>query len=450
MSFLTRSLLALSGSLSLAAGGFGCAPDIPSDPVPEAMEFELSTTPPRAPEPSSLIVNRETGRIDFSLSGLSLPEDCSQQRALSPAECEFRRYLETLDGYPTSSAARAPVTAPLDLDSVRPGQNLVIVAARGQTPVTDIAVEFDEDRRSLLLRRRESSWTPGEFYWVGLRGYDRGVRAESGAAVVGSPTQFLLKQEQPLTCGASSPADVDPSCPALSLVSTGRTSAEARAALFQLESIRQGYLAGGGFQLMSALGLPKSEIAVLWGFPIHSASVAELDPSAGVVPRVTANGELRVRVQGSIDPGTVSAIAPGVPGSVALVDLTAIAEAELGAAFPPFAASVDDSEVVLAPSQPLLPGHQYGLFFTDALSNDDGVPLVASPVSKLLTLEAELANGSGESLVSTLTDEQALTLEAGRSGLSTLFDQPSFATATGITREHLVYCFAFELPAGAP
>jgi hypothetical protein len=259
-----------------------------------------------------------------------------------------------------------------------------------------------------------------------------------------------LKQEQPLTCGAKSPATVDPRCPALSLVSTGRTSEQAAAALFQLEAIRQGYLAGGGFQLMAAFGLPKHEIAVLWGFPIHSASVAELDPSAGVVPRATASGELRVGVRGSLDPATVSAIALGVPGSVALVDLTAIAEAELSAAFPPFAAGVDGSEIVLTPSQPLQPGHQYGLFFTDALSNDDGVPLVASPVSKLLTLEAELANSSGESLVSALTNEQASMLEAGRSALAPLFDEPLFATATGITRERLVYCFAFALPAGAP
>ena len=90
------------------------------------------------------------------------------------------------------------------------------------------------------------------------------------------------------------------------------------------------------------------------------------------------------------------------------------------------------------------------MFFTDALRNDDGVPLVASPVSKLLTLEVELANRAGESLVSALTNEQALTLEAGRSALAPLFDDPLFATATGITRERLVYCFAFELPAGAP
>src|SRR5688572_8963817 len=118
-----RSFLALS----LVGVGFGCAPDIATDPLPEAMEFELQTTPPRAPEPSSLIVNRETGRIDFSLAGLSLPEDCSQQRVLSPAECEFDRYLETLDGYPTLSTARAPVTAALALDTVRPGKNLVII-----------------------------------------------------------------------------------------------------------------------------------------------------------------------------------------------------------------------------------------------------------------------------------------------------------------------------------
>ena len=104
---------------SLAEEDWRCAADDGTDPLPAAMELDL-TTPPRAPEPSSLIVNRETGRIDFLLSGLTLPEDCSQQRALSPAECEFDRYLETLDGYPTLSPARAPVTAALDLDTVRP------------------------------------------------------------------------------------------------------------------------------------------------------------------------------------------------------------------------------------------------------------------------------------------------------------------------------------------
>jgi hypothetical protein len=429
---------------ALAIAACACTPDIADDPPPEAMEFDLGSEPPRAPEPSALIIDQQTGLIDFSLAGLELPEDCSTSPVLSQAGCEFNRYLETLDGYPTRSPVRAPATAELDLDSVTPGDNLVIVGARGQTPVTDVVVGFDAATRSLVLRR-EASWTPGEFYWVGIRGYANGVRAEGGSTVVGSPTQFLLKQETPLTCGAASPSAIEPSCPALALVSAGRTPAEAAGALFQLETVRQAYLRGGGFELMAALGLPKDELALLFGFPIHTASVLELDPSAGVVPEVTGSGEIRIAVTGSVDPATVAPIAPPVPGSVALIDLTALAQGDFAAAFIEFSASFDETELVVRPAAAPEAGHRYGLFVTDAMTDEAGVPLVAAPVSKFLTLQGELIDDDGESTVSALSDEDAVALEAGRKALAPLFDDVLFTAATGIDRNNVVYCFAFEL-----
>ena len=445
MRFTRSSFIFSLAGVALGWPLSGCAPDVADDPVPEALEFEL-TPPPRAPEPSSLIVNPVTGRIDFSLAGISLPDDCASQRLLWEADCEFNRYLETLDGYPTTSSARAPATAELDVESASIGDNVVVVAARAKAPVTDVTVRFDPDDRALVLDKA-SSWERGEFYWIGIRGYERGVRASSGAKVVGSPTQFLLKQERPLTCGAKTPAELDPSCPALSLVSPGRTSAEAAAALFQLEAIRQAYVSGGGFALMEAFGLPKAELAVLWGFPIHTASVAELDPTAGIVPRVTRD-EIRVLVQGTIDPATIEPIGLGVAGTVALIDLDAAAAGDFAGAFPSFSASFADSEIVIAPAEELVDSHRYGLFFTDGLRDLAGDPLVASPVSKLLTLEAELLTTSGASAVSSLSKEQAVSLEAGRRALSPLFDEAAFAAATGIRRDNLVYCFAFSATSG--
>ena len=40
-------------------------------------------------------------------------------------------------------------------------------------------------------------------------------------------------------------------------------------------------------------------------------------------------------------------------------------------------------------------------------------------------------------------DTDALTLEFGRQELGTLFDNPVFTPLTGVSRENLVYCFAF-------
>jgi hypothetical protein len=258
----------------------------------------------------------------------------------------------------------------------------------------------------------------------------------------------LLKQDTPLTCGATDLTAVDPHCPAFEVLAQGSPSPlEAATQLFLLEEIRKGFVAGHGFELLAAAGLPKEEVAVMWGFPIHTNSVPLLVPSAGAVPRVPAANQIVVGVQGPVDPATVTAFVAGSgqPGSVVVVDLTAVGAGDLAAAFPPVGASylAAVGAIAIQAAQPFPPGHQIGLFLTNAIHAPDGAPLVASPVSVLLRLTAPLLDGAGHSAISSLDDAAAIPLEAGRAALATLFDSPIFTPMTGVSRENAVYVYGF-------
>jgi hypothetical protein len=438
---LASKLAALS-----VASTFGCTPDVGTDPVPEAMEFDTEAAPPRVPQPTGLVVNPATGHIDFSLAGTPLPEDCDEPSAFTPAECGFNQYLETLDGFPTVAPATAPATAELDADTLTLGENVIVFPVKNPSAAPEIALGFDPAARALRLRPTPA-WEIGETYFVAVRGYGGGVRAASGSEVVGSPTMSLIKEDESLTCGAATPDAIDPDCPALRLLSQSQPEEQARASVFTLEAIRSGYQAGGVWDAMAALGLPKSEVAVLWGFPVHSASVAEIDPAAGLLPRVTAPDEIRVAVHGPVDAASVTAfVVKEQAGSVVLMDLTAAAGGDLVAGFPRVAAAYEDGEIVFEGSDAFVPGHQYGVFMTRDVKAPDGRSLVPAPISVLLSSAAPLVDDDGNSQLSTVPDADAALLEVGRAQLATLFDNPVFGPLTGITRETLVYCFAFAFP----
>jgi hypothetical protein len=424
-----------------------CTPDIGHDPVPEALEFDTEATPPRVPQPTGLIVNPATGRIDFALAGTPLPADCSQASSLSPAECQFDHYLETLDGFPTLSPASAPATAALAPNTLTLGTNVVVLPFVHPSTTPALELGFD-DTKNLLMLRANPSWALGESYFVAVRAYDHGVRALSGAEVVGSPTQALLKEDSSLTCGAASAEAIDPDCPALRLLGQTQSDAAARANAVTLEAIRQSYLASGVWQRLADAGLPKNEVAVLWEFPIHTASVAEVDPSVDLVPAVSANDEIRVAVHGAVDPASVSAfVVRERPGSVVLMDLTAAAAGSLVTGFPRIDARYEDGAIVMSGQAPFVAGHDYGVFMTTDVHDPSGISLVPAPISVLLSLPYPVADAQGKSLVSSVSDADATTLEAGRAQLAQLFDNPVFGPLTGLTRENLVYCFAFTFEA---
>jgi hypothetical protein len=440
---------ALAVVAALAVFVTACTPDVGADPTPTptAMQFDLTAKPPRAPQPTFLVVNPQTGHIDFSLAGTPLPDDCATQTTLTEAQCQFDQWLQTLNGFPTVTPASAPASAPLDPDTVMLGQNVVAVGVKGSGLVTDLVAGFDDASTSLTLTPPRG-WTLGEFYWIGVRGYANGVLDAEGREVVGSPTMALLKQDMPLTCDAPDPTAVDPHCPAFEVLAQGAPDAMTAAEqLFQLETIRTtGYVGLHGFDVMAQAGLPKEKIAVLWGFPIHTNSVPLLVPNTAAVPHVPADNQILIGVQGPVDPATVSAfVVREHSGPVVVMDLTAAGAGDLEAGFPPVGASYVASvgAIAIQAATPFPSGHTIGVFFTNAIHSPDGAPLVASPISVLLTLTAPLVDDAGQSTVSGVTDANAAALEAGRKALAPLLDNPIFAPLTGVTRANLVYAYAF-------
>jgi hypothetical protein len=433
--------------LALAAG---CAPSIGKDPVPAAMQWDA--TPPRVPGPSLLLINRSTGRIDLSQAGIPVADDCAAQTLLPQAACEFDQYLQTLNGFPTTTAAMAPASATLDPATLTLGTNVVAVAGTGAP--ADVAVAFDRFSNFLTVAP-QSPWDFGMIYWFAVRGYDNGVRTTEGAEVVGSPTMALLKQESALDCGVAA-SQLDRSCPAYDLLlSQGLAPLDAASTLEQLEQARLAYLAAGAWDLVAAAGIPKSEVAVLWGFPTHANSVAEVSLPAPI-PQITAPNQIQVAVHGPIDPATVVAfVAQQQVGTIVLMDLTAVGQGDLVNGLPPIDAQVVNGDIVITGQSPFPVNHTIGLFFTNGLHDPTGNPLVATPVSVLLTLQGSLTDPNGGSVISGLSDAQAAIAETGRRQLEPLFNNSALTALTGIRGTtgtkptNLVYCYAFNF-GGAP
>lgn len=431
------------------AAAAACVPTLPKDPVPEKMDFDPQATPPRVPQPTGVLINPATGKIDFSLAGITLPADCAMSMTVSPAECEFEKYLGTLDGFPTVTTAQAPASAALDPATIKPETgNVVAFALRAQQPVSDLQIDFTTKGNYLTVRPKH--WSVGEAYWLAVRGFANGVRTVDGKEVVGDPAQYLLKQDTSLTCGATD-ANIDAKCPAFALLSQTMSAGDAAKNLLQLEAVRQQLHDQHAYESIAAAGIPKEEIAAIWGFPIHSQSVAELDPSPAemIVPKLTMPNQLTVAVQGPVDPASVkSFILREQMGSVVVMDLTAVAAMDLVNGLPRVDAAFADGNIVITAQAAFPVGHVLGLFFTDAIHDAAGAtgrPLVPSPVSKLLTLRGSLITASGRSALLSVGDDDAAMLETGRLQLAMLFDNQALASIVGITRESLVYCYAFPV-----
>jgi hypothetical protein len=439
-----RSALLLS-SLALLLGS--CTPDVGTDVLPEVMQFEPTATPPRVPEPTHVIINPGTRHIDFSLAGVTVPPDCAVPLPIPRAQCEFYQYLQSLDGYPTTTPARAPVTADLAPASLT-ADNVVVVDAGSMQVVSDVRIDFDVTSKYLVVTPT-SGWGLGRLYLVGVRGYASGVKSASNRDVVASVPYYLLKRDSSVSCGAATPAEVSETCPAYALLAGSMGDAAARASVVQLEALRGSYNQLHAIDLLGAVGrIPEAELAVFWAFPSHSSPVAELDPKSGRVPQVVGDRELRVAVKGALAPATLVPTVAGKPGTVTLLDLTAAAAANLLAGLPPFDVAYEGGAVVLRTKEPLVAKHQYGVFLSTGITSTDGKALVPSPVSFLLTARGPLVDAAGKSTVSSVADLDAMLLEAGRGALVDLFDNPLIAALTGLDRAKVAYVYAF--PYGAP
>lgn len=461
--------LPLLGALALLVGS-GCTPDIGTDPIPIVLEFDTLSDPPRTPEPNGVVMNPTTGLIDFTVLGWWLPtyaEDCAHQPAWPAAACEFNVYLETLDGFPTVSSFRAPVSGAIDLASAIPGDTVIVLDDQGQS-ITDFTISMDQEKGYLMMDRADG-WDLGRTYTVAVRGYDDGVRGQDGRRVVATSVYYLLKQQESLVTCRPDPQDRPPSeqvvntqCKWFELMAMNYGADAAPNMLRDLETLREAYADAHLWDLLDTQAdLPRSEVAIVWTVPIHSAAVAELNPNTGKVPVVASNDTLLVRVKGTVDPASLTAFDPlagAGKGTVIFLNLTALAAEDMANGFPKVTVIWNDTEnaIQIKADQPLTNGTLYGVILTgpapgqdaprDAVTDAGGRPLVPSPVTVLLRSRGPVVDSLGRSVVSVLSDADAQVLEEGRLQLKDLLDNQTFMSLTRLTRENIVYLYGFEWP----
>lgn len=442
------TIRAAAAALLLAAGGCGSEePGVPAAEEPSAiLQFDSTTVPPRVPQPIDLAIDPVTGRVDLSVAGTVVPDDCSEPGTMSVAQCEFDQYLESLDGYPTLGTATAPASAAISPDSL--AGHVVVLDRTHDSVQDDVAVSFDPASTQIVVTPK-AGWDVGTTYVVAIRGYSDGVRTAGGGRVVCAPATFLLKQQKSLTCGATAVEDVSADCGYVQTASALLPADLVPSLLVVLEGARQRLLELDAWNAAARAGIGMGDVAALWAFPTHTSPVAELDPSSGLVPRVIGPSELRVSFKGRLDPATVTAWSLGSKGTVFLLDLTSLqgTPPDLTGGIPAFQASVDGSDLVLKTDAPLTAGHQIGVLLTSGIASPEGKPLVASPVTVLLRATGALVDTSGRTNVSQIGDANAALLEAGRQQLAQLLDNELFAAMTGLARPTIAYVYAFEMPA---
>ena len=442
--------LAVLAVVTVVTVPLGCMPELGDDPLPAVMDFDPTAEPALSPEPTSLLVHPDTGRIDFALAGIDVPEDCAATTEMPRAQCEFLTYLESLDGYPTLTPGRTPTSAPLDLATIAaPGNVVVVEQGRGEV-VSEARVTFDE-ASGFLVVDPPGGWDVGGRFVIAVRGYEQGVRGGDGGEVVASVLYALLRGGESLTCDAPAPDALPADCGFALLFEGQVPPAEIGPTLFQLEGMRvQLETLGAWASAETPGGVPRDEVAIVWAFPTHTASVAELDPTRGLVPQLEGGRTLRVAVKGSVDPASLSPFTLEAPGSVFLLDLTLLEAEDFVGGLPAFTTHLTGGAIVLEAAQPLVDGHFYGVLLSSGITNDAGAPLVPSPVSVLLRSGGPLVDADGRSQVEGVADADAQELEAGRGELAELLDSPLFSLLTGLERGDLVYVYAFDYPPPAP
>ncbi|CAN0546462.1 unnamed protein product, partial [Laminaria digitata] len=214
---------------------------------------------PVLPTPTDLVRDPTTGTL-----ALPITEE------LPAAEQEWRAWLNTLDGYPTSSTLTIPMSGPVDEASL-PGTVVLVDHERRARVEVDasynaefgaiVATPLDDSRQPTLL-------DPGKRYTFGLWGYDSGLRGAAGEAVVADAAFYFARSERSLL-------DHTQALP-------GESAEERAANASALEDVRVSYAAS--YDLMNAYGVQRDQLATLSSFTVSSAPTYWFDPDSGQVP----------------------------------------------------------------------------------------------------------------------------------------------------------------------
>jgi hypothetical protein len=430
-----RLLRVLALGLSAA-----CTPEIGTDPVPASMPFDPTAMPPRVPEPTHVLVNPTTKRLDFAIAGITVPADCAAPGPLPQAQCEFYQYLQRLDGYPTVTPARTPAPGPIDPATLTPDNVVVVDATSGQV-VREVTLGFDAAAGYLTITPK-TRWDVGHLYVIGVRGYARGIKT-GGREIVAPVPYYLLKQDSSLTCGATAPEAIADTCPPYALLASSMAPAAARATALQLEALRASYNQLHTTELLAMPGnIPRGELAMYWPSPPTRRRWPRwIRPRArcpsSSMPHPVGHGERRPRSGPSWSPPRRGQAGDGDPAGPHRGDGD-----EPGRGPAAFTASYQAPTLSLQTTGAAGARAPVRALLTNGITSPDGKPLVPSPVSFLLTARGALVK-DGKSQVGGVSDADAVMLESGRAALRELFDNAAIQVIIGLDRAKLAYVYAF-------
>lgn len=473
----------------LALGTVGlvaCEPPKEQEPAPDVVvaKFDPSAMPPVVPTPNDLAINPVTGLVEA-------PVDPSAPAA----QQEFTRdYLNTLDGFPTSSVATTPIEE-LDPSTLSTSSVLVLdLKPEAGLPQVIPELGYDAQRGLLTVTPPRTGWPKGGHYAVAVVGGAQGVKGTRGRPVVASPAWMLLRFPTPLV---ECQPDVEPTpdtCRATtSLIPATQTEISARkkeqaATALRLEALRLRY--APVLEKLESRGISRDDVALVWTFTVLSLPEATFDPERGTVPFpndllltrdaqgtrvnlppapstapeiqkqliaelnkldgfsttapiVSENSDTLGAIDlGKLDPSLLTAAtrflkvtATGAVPQNVEVCLDCRVSKKADGTLPN-----NPSQLQFVPRVPLDERSTYAAVMTAGLKNVRGQRVVPTGAFALLRSSAPLVDSAGRSQVSGVLDAQARNLEAARKGLKPLFDG---LAAAGLPRKDISLAWAF-------
>jgi hypothetical protein len=427
-----RLLTLLTAALLLASACTDPAARPPSNAI--WPRFDPSTGD--IPSPSDLVRDPDAGKLDVPITP-----------GLNPAEAEFRAYLNTLDGFPTSTPALVHFSGAIAPDSITE-QSLLVwkLDAHGVPTSLALAPTYSDAEKSLTLLPK-GGWDRGTTYVVALRGGTKGLKGATGEPVVAAPAFYFLRAGKDLS---QHPWALP-----------GDTLADKQASADQLEAVRQG-IEPMLQSVVTTEHWTREEIAVLFSFTTTKHNALEFDPLSGVIPLPndllldptthlvsvpadpadtpaqavlkaslnTLDGFSTTGILAAQTTAPIDAANAATPRSIRLFELSTPPTEVTGLrrylyrdnqhVFAAIRADgFDDSGNHVAPTV-LKPKTTYAWVVTGQRGTD-GAPVDAQPVGALLRLKASLVK-DGKSQVSGIADADAQRLEPLRAKMVPLLD----------------------------
>jgi len=327
-----KSALQWLAVTTLAVLVAGCAEEIALYTPPAGSTvavFDPAASPPAVPTPTDLVKDPATGL-------LKIPTPAGASRA----QAAFDQFLDTLDGFPTSSVLEMTFSREIDAtgvtDTTVPVYDITTASAPKRVTglireVTSLSVKGsagEVGKRSRLRVFNPAGWRRGARYAALVLGGLKGVKDRSGHPVRRSSTFELVAGDSPLcewnasyalnaksgACEAPASGAVGTGCCTYNYAtllqarveqsvtakykgrndkSHAEIQREVRSAVIaaatSLERMRRGF--GKVFASLARVGTKQDDLALMWTFSTVSLPQAVFDPSAAL-PRVPLPSDL--------------------------------------------------------------------------------------------------------------------------------------------------------------